>query len=204
MKKKISLGSILVLLIGIIFYLAYDNYRLEQEVAGMEAEMAASPSADEMLSEKIDALYQKEYDEDMAEQKITVLAQEFLEKSYSAPASEYGQVPYVQELLTDQGIKDMLMQINPVRFAGMTDADITAVRSYSTREEKSETDMHAVNKDIFIDLSDDIREAEVLVIADCNFTSGSQPAVVEILFTIGCEMTEDGWKISSVSQFRQL
>ena len=100
--------------------LAFQTAILEQETKELQEELLEKPEADEQLQEQLNTYYEKEQKKKEDKQELQVLVERFLTAVYQAPVSEYGPVPYVQEYLTDEGIRSLISQIDPVAYSSLT------------------------------------------------------------------------------------
>ncbi len=209
MSRKISMLCVFLGLLIVAGVLSYRNVRLEKEKIDLEAKLEIKPDADAELQEKLDAFYEKEYQQKGMQEEIQTLAKQFLVTLYQSPATSYGQLPYVQEYLTDQGIRSLLLKMDPVTYAEVSEDIIHAIRSdeqlKSPENSRSAASMQLITNDMYVRLAEDQLRAQILVFADCSFTENSDVATASILLQAECVYTETGgWKIDSLTDFRQL
>ena len=206
MAKKVSYLLVLLGLTAVAGILAFQTAILEQETKELQEELLEKPEADEQLQEQLNTYYEKEQKKKEDKQELQVLVERFLTAVYQAPVSEYGPVPYVQEYLTDEGIRSLISQIDPVAYSSLTEEELQAIRSGEFAEQKNSvgTAPKLLTQELYIDISEDGLSADILLFADCGMTEGGSLPTFSILLQVACTKGPAGWRINELGEFRQL
>lgn len=206
MAKKVSYLLVLLGLTAVAGILAFQTAILEQETKELQAELLEKPEADEQLQEQLNTYYEKEQKKKEDKQELQVLVERFLAAVYQAPVSEYGPVPYVQEYLTDEGIRSLISQIDPVAYNSLTEEELQAIRSGKFAEQKNSvgTAPKLLTQELYTDISEDGLSADILLFADCGMTEGGSLPTFSILLQVACTKGSEGWRINELGEFRQL
>lgn len=203
MKKKLSVLAVMAGFVLVIIYLLHSNNDLQEQLKQKLEEETVLP--DQQLEERLDALYEEKQEEITATAKLKELGEEFLTIMYQAPSGEYGQVPYVQELLSDQGIRNLLKRMNPERYEGVPNELIENIRTaIADKNSMDATPFQIIAKDSYVRLSEDKTTGEILIFADVSFSDDSNFATISVLLCAACVREDENWKIDAIKDFRQL
>ena len=180
------------------------NLENELKTAQEAAASASQMHGDAALEEKLDDIYLAEDAEKEDREALARLVTDFISACYRAPASaEYAQAPYLAQYMTDQGVRDYLIAVNPAKW-GKADTTIAAdVRAaYDEAAEWRDMGVSLSGKKIYTELTRD--GADVLLYCDLR-PDGAQYNTMSFLLEAKCVKDGDGtWKINELDAFQQV
>ena len=204
MKKKVSILIIFITLFFILGHLVYQNYILDKEVKEMQKDRNTIKVSEneKLLQNKLDEFYRKEEIEKEAKTKITNLVSEFVKKTYQAPATEYGQIPYLRDYLTDSGMRSLLTSIYPDRYQDVSEGVIDKIRKYPL-ETIQENSILITDDTAYISLGEDKTSGNILCIYNVKF-SDEKTFGLRLFLEVEVIVENTQWKIDKIEQLQQL
>lgn len=204
MKRQNKILIIFCSLFILIGFLVYQNYRLYQEVKGVNKEKSvmAFSENERNLQNKLDEFYRREEIENGVKTDLDLLVDGFVKTAYQAASSEYGQVPYLRDYLTDDGIGALLQSIYPERYQEVSKELIEIIRRYPLEEEQ-ERSLGIECENTYISLEEDKRKGNVLSIYALTFP-GQDSVGVRLFLEVRVVLEAEGWKIDKIEQLEQL